>query len=690
MDSGCQAKGVSVSFAVMNTQNKRLFICSCDGTMPIDATKIGSLTGASTESCRELCRQEIDKLRSAAATEGPIQVCCTQETPVFDEVLADAGYDGGVTYVNIRETAGWSSDAAAATPKMAALIAAAAVEAEPTRTVTLRSEGRVLIYGAADIVLPAAVQLSPRLSVTAVLTSVTDGMPLALTLFPVFKGRIVALKGALGTYQATVDGNASMMPSSRDSLAFGAASNGVLHDADIILDLHGGDPLVSGGDVRDGYLRADPGSPAAVQKALFDASDLVGEFEKPIYISFTDSLCAHSRSTVTGCTKCLDICPASAIEAAGDHVAIDLQICAGCGACAGVCPTGAAVYDLPSTQSLYLRLRTLLRTYRDAGGENPVVLFHDTDQGAAMIAMMSRFGRGLPARVLPVALNEVTQLSFDVLASTLAYGAEKILILANAHRPENLEGLGQQIEQIEAVMAGLGHGRGCVVLSDQRDPDQLCEMLYDMEILAPRAPASFLPVGGRRSLSMMALHHLRTAAPTPVEQIEMPEGAPFGAVNIDVDGCTLCLACVGACPTGALADNPDAPMLRFTEQSCIQCGLCQNTCPESVMTLEPRINFDSSANSGIILKEEAPFECVSCGKPFGAKSSVERTLEKLSRHPMFANDETALNRLRMCEDCRVTAQFAVEQPMAFGTQRRTRTTEDYLIRPEEMKDDEDD
>ena len=52
-----------------------------------------------------------------------------------------------------------------------------------------------------------------------------------------------------------------------------------------------------------------------------------------------------------------------------------------------------------------------------------------------------------------------------------------------------------------------------------------------------------------------------------------------GAIAIDTEGCTLCLACVGACPTGALQDNPDMPQLRFQEDACIQCGLCRNTCP---------------------------------------------------------------------------------------------------------------
>ena len=145
----------------------------------------------------------------------------------------------------------------------------------------------------------------------------------------------------------------------------------------------------------------------------------------------------------------------------------------------------------------------------------------------------------------------------------------------------------------------------------------------------------------------------------------------------------MCLACVGACPTGALIDNPDTPMLRFSEQACIQCGLCRNTCPESVISLEARFNFTEAARTEVLIKEEKPFECVSCGKPFGGKSSIEKTIERLAGHSMFAGNENALNRLRMCPDCRVIDQFNEAHPMASKPRPLPRTTEDYLAERDE-------
>ena len=132
-----------------------------------------------------------------------------------------------------------------------------------------------------------------------------------------------------------------------------------------------------------------------------------------------------------------------------------------------------------------------------------------------------------------------------------------------------------------------------------------------MERLSESArPASFAPVGAKRDVMRLALRELQRAAPAPVDVISLPADAPFGAVEINVEGCTLCLACVSACPTGALSADTERPMLRFAEDACVQCGLCKATCPEKVITLKPQLDFRAATAAVRVLKEEAPFECV--------------------------------------------------------------------------------
>ena len=92
-----------------------------------------------------------------------------------------------------------------------------------------------------------------------------------------------------------------------------------------------------------------------------------------------------------------------------------------------------------------------------------------------------------------------------------------------------------------------------------------------------------------------------------------------------------------------------------------------------------------------IVKTEEPFECITCGKPFGTRSSIERIIEKLQgRHWMFAgaDGEQRVRVLMMCEDCRVEA-VANEafDPHAAPPRPRPRTTDDYLREREEGKDD---
>jgi len=72
-------------------------------------------------------------------------------------------------------------------------------------------------------------------------------------------------------------------------------------------------------------------------------------------------------------------------------------------------PTGAASYALPSADALMRKLRAMLMAYRKAGGEQAVVLVHDEPHGAPLIDALARFGDGLPAHVLPFAVNEITQ-----------------------------------------------------------------------------------------------------------------------------------------------------------------------------------------------------------------------------------------------------------------------------------------
>jgi len=159
--------------------------------------------------------------------------------------------------------------------------------------------------------------------------------------------------------------------------------------------------------------------------------------------------------------------------------------------------------------------------------------------------------------------------------------------------------------------------------------------------------ATFNLSADKRTTLDFALEHL---ARGEKKTVPLPAGAPFGALTVNKQTCTLCKACIGACPASALIDATETPALRFIERNCVQCGLCVDTCPENAIALVPRLVIGTEAKEPVTLNEADPFNCVRCGKPFGTRQMVENMLGKLGGHSMFAG---GTRRLQMCGDCRV-------------------------------------
>ena len=662
---------------------QKILLCSCEDTMPLAADAVAKGTpGAEIATARHLCSAGgLDQFRRLAA-DGAVTVACTYQRSLFEEVAEDENLGAALAFVNIRETAGWSREAAQAGPKMAALVATARIVDPTPPGVVLESRGVTLIYGRDQTAVELAERLKDRLDITVLLAPGADVTPPRHAEFPIRRGRVRSVKGHLGAFEITIDGFAAPAPSSRGKLVFGTARDGLVSKADILIDVAGGAALVTAPDLRAGYLRADPVSPAAIDHLAFQASDLVGTFDKPRYIAFREDLCAHARSRITGCTRCLDLCPAGAITPAGQHVAIDANICGGCGACAAACPTGAAAYAVPPVDVVLARLRAMLMAYRAAGGRNAQILIHDRDHGAGLIDAAARFGDGLAARTLPLEVNETGQLGLEVFAAALAYGAASVHVLVRAKPRHDLSGLRQTCTMAAALSTALGFGEARVGLIETDDPDA---MVAELASVAPgrvaAMPATFAAAGDKRTILKLALRELHRAAPAPVDVVALPKGAAFGRVDVRADGCTLCLACVSACPTRALGDAQDRPLLTFDESLCVQCGLCAATCPETVITLEPRLNFNAFEAGPITVKEEEPFCCIKCSKPFGVKSTIERIAAKLEeKHWMFTGaNRGRIELIKMCEDCRVeTAVNTAIDPFAGPPRPLVKTSEDYF------------
>lgn len=548
------------------------------------------------------------------------KIMATQNTKTFVQKLKE--------HAGVNSVARWD-----------ALSRAVPIENLIPPTVSFESQGYALVVGSERALIAFASQIPPldRAYVVFLCLENEKSKNTASSDIALFYASDIEIEGFLGAFNVNIFCDGHMQSLSKIALS--------RTHFDLVIDL-------TKNGIHDAQLPpfgfyAIGRALATQAQALEALHEMKGTFDKPKYFRLDPARCAHTSRHLEGCTRCIDACPADALNVIDRAITINPYLCQGMGSCATACPTEAITYALPESHHTQDYIFQLLTFYRQAKGQSPVILFY-TDEDENELA---KYASLLEGNVLPIKLEELACVGIDTWFSALVYGAAQVILLETSFIHEKTrQVLDRELEIAHSFLFNLQMPLETISFVPLRSLASFkfashCNLCSENKLQ-----------GSKRDKLANALDLLSQKNQISFPVSSVPMGAPYGRIEIKSDGCTLCLSCVTVCPTQALEPIGTYPGITFKEQDCVQCGLCERACPESVISLSPRYNWDKQTRqTRETLHEEAAAECLSCGKPFAPVSLVNMLKEKLREHSHFKDD--AIKRLSMCEDCRVRDIF---------------------------------
>ena len=313
---------------------------------------------------------------------------------------------------------------------------------------------------------------------------------------------------------------------------------------------------------------------------------------------------------------------------------------------------------------------------------------HDDAHGVPLIDALARHGDGLPANVLPVAVNEITQVGLETIAAAFAYGAAAVRLLMRAKPRHDVPACSARWRSPSRSSPASASAAGAPRLIETDDPDALGETLRAIEPPTGARPASFLPAGGKRDVLRLALRELHLAARSRSTSCRCRRARRSARSR------SMSRAARSASPAFRLPDRRARRRSRAAD-AALRRGRLRAMRP--VPGDLPREGDHARPAARLPRRDRA-----------GARAQAGRAvplhpLQQAVRHPEHdrarrspsskastgctrAGDRRRMDIIRMCEDCRVIA--ASEQDFdPYGAPPRPppRTTEDYLREREERE-----
>jgi len=345
------------------------------------------------------------------------------------------------------------------------------------------------------------------------------------------------------------------------------------------------------------------------------------------------------------------------------RIEVDHLSCEGCGACVSACPTSALKYTEPSSQEIYARISDMLSSPKRENIENdpPVILFHCEEMGSKVLRNAGEKPYLYSPAVLPIEVPCLRYVSESNMLAALSLGAGGVGLLGCENCPNGERDLLYQkydLTQLILKNFDLGNERIKIITAEEGVEENaihsLNEFVSKLSESSLKAQWRIPSQTGNREILNEVFGDLIEQTSIEPGSVEISKELPFAYAEVNESGCTLCRSCANVCPSNAFKFDEDNNSLYFKHINCVACGLCEQFCPEKVITLKRELHLDKISLDYRKVAEDEMVACTQCKKPYINRRALEAIKAKVSGveslQSTFSGNRK--NFLKMCPDCR--------------------------------------
>lgn len=336
--------------------------------------------------------------------------------------------------------------------------------------------------------------------------------------------------------------------------------------------------------------------------------------------------CKRLRYRQSECRICQEICPEGAITL--DPGPAVSERCTRCGLCQTACPTEVFQDEVHSDQHLLGRIGPLLRSKQRAAGGQPLIVHcreaEPQDRSAVAVPCLGSVTGNLLLGAAALGANPLTLVHGDCSRCRLRAGEQ---LYATA------------IAAYQALAPAVGLDASALQLQQRQRSDRAlsARRRFLTGVASPRdhaaggwpAPGTAAPGLSRRAaesgtgstpgrvlLQTLLQALLRPGSGSPSTSMSYDARLPMASLRIDQSDCATCGTCVNLCPTGAVTRRIEGDRLahHFSSALCVNCRLCEEACPQQVISFEPEFDVrDLMRRESRAITDIRLHACVFCG-----------------------------------------------------------------------------